>query len=204
MSERVWLGLGANVGDALETLSAAVFSLDDVDGIAVDEVSSVYRTAPWPGPDDPRHVPQDDYLNLVVRALTTLEPLALLEEIQLVEEAFGRDRSAEVRWGPRPLDVDVLLFGDRAVDHPRLEIPHPRLAERGFVLVPLLEVAPGATLPDGTRITTLLNRLAPIEGVEHEVRLDELPTRHLRRPAGPHAQAASFTRPGRDAVGDER
>ena len=202
MSEVVWLGLGANVGDALQTLSAAVFSLDDVDGVAVDEASGVYRTVPWPGPSDPRHVPQDDYLNLVVRAVTSLEPLALLDEVQLIEEAFGRDRRAEVRWGPRPLDIDVLLFGDRVIDDPRLEVPHPRLGERGFVLVPLLEVAPGGALPDGTRITTLINRLAPIDGVEHVMRLEELPTRHLRRPEGPHAASASFTRPGFDAEVD--
>lgn len=204
MSEQVWLGLGANVGDALGTLSATVFSLDDVDGITVDEVSGVYRTAPWPGPEDPRHVPQDDYLNVVVRVLTTLEPFALLEEIQLLEEAFGRDRSTEVRWGPRPLDIDVLLFGDRVIVDPRLEVPHPRLAERGFVLVPLLEVAPGGVLPDGTRITTLINHLAPIEGIEHVMRLEELPTRHSRRPDGPQAPAASFTRPNAAAEGDGR
>lgn len=198
MGEMAWLGLGANVGDALETLSAAVFAIDDVDGIAVDEVSGVYRTAPWPPPGEPGHVPQDDYLNLALRAVTTLEPLALLDELLLIEDVFGRDRRAEVRWGPRVLDVDMLLYGDRVIDHPRLTVPHPRIAERGFVLVPLLEVAPGASLPDGRKITALLNELAPITGVEHVLRLEDVPTHHLHRPAGPGAPSATFSRPSFD------
>jgi 2-amino-4-hydroxy-6-hydroxymethyldihydropteridine diphosphokinase len=191
-----WLGLGANVGDALETLTAAVYALDDVDGFVVDEVSAVYETAPWPPPDDPRHVPQDPFLNLVVRGYTTLEPHALLAETTLVERAFGRDRDQEVRWGPRALDVDLLMVGDLELDTPELTLPHPRLAERAFVLVPLLEVAPGAALPDGRRLTSLLAALAPIEGIDLVVRLSDVPTHHLERPEGPGGPPASFHRPG--------
>jgi 2-amino-4-hydroxy-6-hydroxymethyldihydropteridine diphosphokinase len=193
---RFALGLGANVGDALETLTAAVYALDDVDGVALEDVSGVYRTPPWPAPPDPRAVPQDDYLNLVVVGVTSLEPLALLEETMLIEAAFGRDRSREVRWGPRPLDIDLLLVGETVVDTERLTLPHPRITERAFVLVPLLEVLPGATLPDGTRLTAALAALAPIEGIELEVRLDEVPTRRVTRPEGPIGGRASFTRPG--------
>lgn len=202
MSERVWLGLGANVGDALETLTAAIYALDEVDGLAVEEVSGVYRTPPWPQPPDTRAVAQDDYLNLVVRGVTGLDPQALLAETQLVERAFGRDREREVRWGPRPLDIDLLLIGDRELDTPELTIPHPRIAERAFVLVPLLEVAPGLILPDGRRLTSLLSALAPIEDIEMVVRLREVPTRRPQRPDGPGAPSATFRRPGLDEDGE--
>ena len=199
MAVTVWLSLGSNVGDPLDTLTAAVYALDDVDGFAVDEVSGVYRTAPWPPEGDPRHVPQEEFRNLVVRGVTTCGPYDLLDEIQLIEAAFGRDRAAEVRWGPRTLDVDILLYGDTVLDAPRLTLPHPRLAERGFVLVPLLEVAPGGALPDGRRFTALLNDLAPLDGIELDVRLDDVPTHHLARPEGPRGPGPSSTRPGFDA-----
>jgi 2-amino-4-hydroxy-6-hydroxymethyldihydropteridine diphosphokinase len=196
VTRTVWFGLGANVGDALETLTAAVYALDDIDGVVVEDVSGVYETPPWPPPDDPRSVVQDPFLNLVVRAVTSLEPHALLAETMLVEAAFGRDRDREVRWGPRPLDIDLLLVGDVELDTPDLVLPHPRIAERAFVLVPLVEVAPGGALPDGRRFTHLLAALAPIEDIELVVRLDDVPTTHLRRPDGPAGGAASFDRPG--------
>jgi 2-amino-4-hydroxy-6-hydroxymethyldihydropteridine diphosphokinase len=198
VADLVFLSLGANVGDALETLTAAVYALDDLDGVAVEEVSGVYETAPWPPPDDPRHVPQDPYLNLVVRGRTTLAPHDLLTQTQLLETAFGRDRAREQRWGPRPLDIDLLLVGERQVDTPELTLPHPRLTERAFVLVPLLEVWAGGTLPDGRRVTQALAALAPIEGIDLVVRLEEVPGRHLQRPEGPGGGAASFERPGLD------
>jgi 2-amino-4-hydroxy-6-hydroxymethyldihydropteridine diphosphokinase len=181
VSETVHLSLGSNVGDALETLTAAVYALDDVEGLAVADVSGVYETAPWP-PVEEGGVEQAPFLNLVVRAVTTLQPHALLEETQLIEAAFGRDRNREVRWGPRTLDVDILLHGDRELDSTDLVIPHPRLAERAFVLVPLLEVMPGGALPDGRRLATLLAALAPIEGIDLVVRLDEVPSLRQPRP----------------------
>jgi 2-amino-4-hydroxy-6-hydroxymethyldihydropteridine diphosphokinase len=192
--ESAMLGLGANVGDALEALTAAVYALDDVTGFAVEDVSSVYRTPPWPTPPDPRAVEQDDYLNLVVRGRTTLSPQALLAETQLIEAAFGRDRSREVRWGPRPLDIDLLVVGEHVLDTPELVLPHPRIAERAFVLVPLLEVWAGGALPDGRRLTTLLAALAPIEDIELEVRLADVPGRHVSRPEAPAGPPASFER----------
>lgn len=204
MSRQVVLGLGANVGDALETLTAAVHVLDDIDGLAVEDVSGVYRTPPWPAPPDPRAVPQDDYLNLVVLARTSLGPRELLAETQLVEAAFGRDRTREQRWGPRPLDIDLLLLEDTVLETPELTLPHPRIAERGFVLVPLLEVLPGGALPDGRRFTRLLAALAPLDGIDLEVRLDEVPHRRLTRPDGPSAPPASRTRPGHDVGHGQR
>ncbi len=198
MSELVYLGLGANVGDALETLTAAVYALDDVDGFAVEDVSGVYETPPWPPPGDPRAVTQDPFFNRGVRGRTTLDPHVLLDETTLIEAAFGRDRAREVRWGPRRLDIDLLLVGERELATERLTLPHPRLHERAFVLVPLLEVAPGGALPDGRRFTSLLSALAPIEGIELVVRLDDVPSPRLRRPEGPAGPPPSFRRPGDD------
>jgi 2-amino-4-hydroxy-6-hydroxymethyldihydropteridine diphosphokinase len=202
VSETVLLGLGSNVGDRVETLAAAVFAIDDLDGVVVEDVSAVYETAPWPPPDDPRSVHQEPYHNLVVRAVTTLEPHALLDEMQLLEAAFGRDRATEVRWGPRTLDIDLLLFGDRVIDAPDLIVPHPRLVERAFVLVPLLEVLPGGQLPDGRRLTELLRALAPVEGIELVLRLPEVPGFRIERPEGPTAPPASLRRrPDADELG---
>lgn len=176
---RAFLGLGSNVGDRVETLHSAVYALDDAAGVVVVDVSGVYETEPW-GP-----VEQDPFLNCVVRVRTDLDPHALLEECQLTEEAFGRDRADERRWGPRTLDVDVLLYDAREIDTPGLAVPHPRLPERAFVLIPLLEVFPGGELPDGRRLTGLLADLAPVEGVELVMRLPDVPGPHLDRPEGP-------------------
>lgn len=179
---RAFLGLGSNVGDRLETLTSCLFVLDDTDGIAVADVSAVYETAPW-GVED-----QEPFLNAVVAVRTTLGPRELLADCHRTEAAFGRDRDAEQRWGPRPLDIDLLLYGDEVIDEPDLVVPHPRLTERAFVLVPLAEVFPGGTIPpDGTRLTRALNRLAPITGVELFMRFSEVPgTEHrIERPEGP-------------------
>jgi 2-amino-4-hydroxy-6-hydroxymethyldihydropteridine diphosphokinase len=202
VSETVLLGLGSNVGDRVETLTAAVYALDDVDGLVVEDVSAIYETEPWPPPDDPRSVHQEPYHNLVVRAVTSLDPAALLAETQLIEAAFGRDRETEVRWGPRTLDIDLLLFGDQEVETPTLVVPHPRLAERAFVLVPLLEVMPGGTLPDGRRLTALLRDLVPVEGIELVLRLADVPGFRIERPEGPGGPPASFhRRPDADELG---
>lgn len=190
-----YLGLGANVGDALETLHAAVHALGDIDGFSVDDVSGVYRTPPWPPPDDPRSVTQEDFLNLVVRGRSQLDPPGLLAETMLLEQAFGRDRATEVRWGPRPLDIDLLMVGDTQMDTEKLTLPHPRIGERAFVLVPLIEVMPSGALPGGPRLTTLLAKLAPIEDIDLEVHLEDLPSRHLRRPEGPDGPPAQLTNP---------
>lgn len=194
-----FLGLGANVGDRLETLTACLFVLDDLEGVAVEDVSAVYETAPW-GVSE-----QDPFLNAVVRVRTTLSAGDLLAECHRIEAAFGRDRSREQRWGPRTIDIDLLLHGDAVVDEPDLVLPHPRLEERAFVLVPLLEVFPGGTLPDGTRLTRVLARLAPVSGIELFVRLADVPgTAHRpTRPEGPvggPAIAARDWTPGEDAA----
>jgi 2-amino-4-hydroxy-6-hydroxymethyldihydropteridine diphosphokinase len=198
-----YLGLGANVGDALETLTAAVEVLGDIDGFTVVDVSGVYLSRAWPPPDDPRHVPQDDYLNLVVHGSTSLSAHDLLRETHLIEAAFGRDRATEVRWGPRVLDIDLLLVGDEVVDTPELTLPHPRIAERSFVLVPLMEVMPGGALPDGRRLTRLAMDLSPIDDLDLHVRLEDVPGPHLPRPEGPGSPGPSLHRPGHDEVAAE-
>lgn len=204
MHRPVLLGLGANVGDAMTQLAAAVELIGDLDGVTVEEVSSVYATPAWPPPDDPRHVPQDDYLNLVVRASSTLGPEALLAATLELERLLGRDRAREQRWGPRPIDIDLLVHGDEVRALPELTVPHPRITQRAFVLVPMIEVWPGGVLPgDGTRIALALNRLAaeaPLEDIAHVGRLEEAPTEHLAGPDGPAAPAAGFARPGLEDV----
>jgi len=207
----VLLGLGANVGDAETQLAAAVELLDGIDGLTVEEVSSVYATPPWPPPDDPRHVPQDGYRNLVVRARASIGPEALLAETLELEALLGRDRAREQRWGPRPIDIDLLVHGEEVRDTPELTLPHPRIAERAFVLVPLLEVWPGGVLPaadggEGVRVAAALSALAAeqsLDEIELVGRLEEVPTAHLPRPDGPLAPAAGFERPGLEDVARE-
>ena len=156
--EAAFLGLGGNLGDRLDHLNRAVRALDAHPRIVVDEISSVYETEPL-GPSD------EDFLNICVRVLTDLSPLALLRACQHVEDAQGRERT--VRWGARTIDVDVLLYGDRTIAHGDLVVPHPEMSVRPFVLVPLLEVAPGWVLPDGRRLSAAVAALAPIEGVRN-------------------------------------
>ena len=193
-----FVGLGANVGDALGTIEACMHVLDDLPGTTVADVSGVYETEPWGGVDDDgeaRHVDQPPFLNAVARLETGLSPHELLDELLATEAAFGRDRQHEERWGPRVLDLDLLLHGDAVVDDPpRLVVPHPRLDERAFVLVPLMEVHPGGVLPDGRRLTRVLADLAPVTGIDLHLRLSDVPGAGsplgIERPEGPGAPAA--------------
>lgn len=143
----VVLGLGANLGDRLASLQGAVDRLA-ARGVAATDSSRVWESDPVGGPDG-----QPAYLNAVVRATTDLDPDALLQACRSVEEELGRVR--EVRWGPRTIDVDVLLIEGVVRDDPDLTVPHPRMRERAFVLLPLLEIDPDAVLPDGTRVVDL-------------------------------------------------
>ena len=135
------IGLGANLGDAADTLRKAVEALGYREGIAVREVSRFYRTPAWGREDQP------DFINAVVRVETSLAPRALLERLLAVEAEFGRHRVDGERWGPRTLDLDLLLYGDAVIDEPGLQVPHPHLHERAFALVPLLDVQPEARIP---------------------------------------------------------
>jgi 2-amino-4-hydroxy-6-hydroxymethyldihydropteridine diphosphokinase len=132
---RAYLALGSNLGDRVAHLQHAIDELARIDDVAVSAVSRVYETAPVGGP------PQDAYLNAVVALDTTLAPRDLLAVAQRIENSAHRVRNE--RWGPRTLDVDVLLYDDLELDDPDLTIPHPRMWDRGFVLAPLRDVAPG-------------------------------------------------------------
>jgi 2-amino-4-hydroxy-6-hydroxymethyldihydropteridine diphosphokinase len=139
---RAFLGLGSNLGDRLAHLQGAVDALAGTEHIFVIAVSDVYETAPVGGPI------QDDFLNAVVAIETELPPRELLAVAMHVEQLAARVRI--MHWGPRTLDVDILIYGDERVNDPDLEIPHPRMYERPFVLAPLLDVAPDrVAAPDG-------------------------------------------------------
>ena len=149
---RVFIGLGANLGDAAATLATALDALRALPGTRLVAQASRWRSAPIDagGPD---------YLNAVVELRTALEPPALLDALQSIEAAHGRQRP--YRNAPRTLDLDILAFGDLLVDTPRLTLPHPRLAQRAFALAPLLEIDPALTLPGLGRLDARLAALPP-------------------------------------------
>ncbi len=136
---RVYLGLGSNLGDRRKNLLAALRLLDGMEGVRVTEVSAVYETEPWGVQEQP------DFLNLVAVVSTSRSPRAMLAACGEVEKRLCRVR--EERWGPRVIDVDILLYDDIRVEEEDLVIPHPRMLEREFVLVPLLELQPDISLP---------------------------------------------------------
>ncbi|WP_092862780.1 2-amino-4-hydroxy-6-hydroxymethyldihydropteridine diphosphokinase [Quadrisphaera sp. DSM 44207] len=145
----VVLALGANAGDPAAALRSAVAALAAQPGVTGVRASSVLETDPVGGPVQPR------YLNAVVRASTTLSARAVLAACRRVEAAHGRDRSREQRWGPRTLDVDLVAHGDLAAADEELAVPHPRAAQRAFVLVPWAELAPDDVLPGAGRVGDL-------------------------------------------------
>lgn len=144
---RAVVSLGSNMGDRAAALNAALAGIAAAD-VRIVAVSPAYETAPVGGPDQP------DYLNAVALVETNLAPYDLLEVVHGVEDALGRVRVE--RWGPRTVDLDILVYDDLVSDDPRLTLPHPLAAERAFVLVPWHDVEPTAVLPDGRTIAALL------------------------------------------------
>jgi 2-amino-4-hydroxy-6-hydroxymethyldihydropteridine diphosphokinase len=153
---RVFLGMGSNLGDRLENLRRAVELLAERRARLIRS-SRVYETDPVGGP------PQPDFLNAVAELETELSPRDLLRICQDVERVMGRTR--EDRWGPRPIDLDILLFGEEEIDHPELQVPHPRMHQRAFVLVPLLELVADPILPGGRRVASLRLDALSLDGV---------------------------------------
>ena len=146
-----WVAFGGNLGDVRATVGQALAALDALPGIRVSGRSRFYRTPAW------GHTDQPDFINGVAALETTLAPRALLDALLATELRFGRDRGADApRWGPRTLDLDLLAVGDQVLDEPGLVLPHPRLHERAFVLVPLAELAPGFDVPGRGRVADLL------------------------------------------------
>jgi len=146
MAVRVVIGLGSNLGDRESHLTHAILALSELGDVVA--ASAFYETAPVRGPD------QGPYLNAAVAIDTNLSARAVLERCLEIEAERGRERRE--RWGPRTLDLDILLYGQEVIDEDGLRLPHPRLHERRFALEPLLAVWPQATLPDGTAVADLL------------------------------------------------
>ncbi len=166
MHAGAYIGLGSNLGDRIATLGAALDALDGLPNTSLVAVSQVYETEPWGVADQPR------YANAVARVDTGLATDQLLAALHDIEDSLGRVRGE--RYGARTIDLDILLFGDEEWDAPELVIPHPRLAEREFVVRPLLEIAPHVRLPDGSapdpraaREGRIVTALGPVPGFEH-------------------------------------
>jgi 2-amino-4-hydroxy-6-hydroxymethyldihydropteridine diphosphokinase len=136
-----FVGLGANLGDAALTLRQAIDALGRLPETKRVEASRLYRTPAWGVKDQP------DFINAVAKLETRLTAHDLLEALLATEREFGRDRLDATRWGPRTLDLDLLLYADAVIDQPGLHVPHPHMHQRAFVLVPLLEIAPEARIP---------------------------------------------------------
>ena len=151
-----YIGLGSNLDNPKGHVRQALEELKKLPQSQLLSASKLYLSKPV-GPQD-----QDDFINAVVILATTLEPLALLDELQAIERQHQRVR--ERHWGPRTLDLDLLLFGDQSIQHPRLTVPHAELSQRDFVIGPLLELCPDLALPNGTMIQELLKK-CPIDGL---------------------------------------
>ena len=151
-NEIVHIALGSNLGDRAANLARATDLMDEV--IQISAASSIYETPPWGVIDQPR------FLNQVIKGCTTLAPINLLYELKAIERLMGRRET--VRYGPRIIDLDILLYGHRVIQYNRLQVPHPRMLERAFVLVPLAEVSPGLVIPgSGQAVETLLKQIDP-------------------------------------------
>ncbi|MCZ4324448.1 2-amino-4-hydroxy-6-hydroxymethyldihydropteridine diphosphokinase [Pseudomonas anguilliseptica] len=156
--ERVYIGLGSNLATPLEQLRSALAALAALPHTSLAAQSSFYASDPLGPADQPR------YVNAVAALDTALSPLVLLDALQTIELEQGRTRKAE-RWGPRTLDLDILLFGERQLDEPRLTVPHYHMHARAFVLYPLAEIAPDLQLPNGRTLAELLDA-CPYIGLE--------------------------------------
>ena len=155
-TERVFIGLGSNLADPAEQLRSAPKALEQLPGSQLAGVSSFYVSdSLLPG--------QPRFTNAVAALDTSLAPLVLLDALQSIELGQGRERHE--RWGPRTLDLDILLFGNHLIDEPRLKVPHYHMQERPFVLYPLAELAPGLILADGRELGQLLSN-CPFVGLE--------------------------------------
>ena len=150
MTERVFLALGTNLGDRCANLQAAKREL--APEIEIVRASSIYETPPWGYTDQP------DFLNQVIEVRTHLDPLALLNHLKNIEAEMGRQET--FRYGPRLIDLDILFYGQRVINEAELQIPHPRLQSRAFVLVPLCEIAPDFVHPTlNESIRSLLSKV---------------------------------------------
>lgn len=149
-----YIGLGSNLGNPAANLHSALAQLAMVSGLTLRGVSRFYASKPM-GPQD-----QPDYVNAVACFTTKLSPHSVLQALFAVERAHGRVRDAGLRWGPRTLDLDLLLYGDVVLHEPDLQVPHPGITERSFVLLPLADLAPNLAFPDGRKLQECLASIA--------------------------------------------
>ena len=147
-----YVALGSNLDDPPAQVARAFSALEGLRGSRMVARSSLYRSRPF-GP-----VAQPDFVNAVAGLLTTLDAATMLAELKALEQHLGRERPV-VRWGPRRIDLDLLVHGTTRIDEPQLQVPHPGLAERAFVLVPLAEIAPDLEVPGLGRVRSLLSRV---------------------------------------------
>ena len=148
-----YIGLGSNLDNPRAQVEQAFAELADLPHTQLIATSPLYQSIAV-GPGD-----QPDYINAVAHITTTLEPLALLDQLQALEHRHQRVRIEH--WGPRTLDLDLLLYADAVIDLPRLQVPHPYLSQRNFVVYPLAAIAPGLVLPCGTSIASLVEQIPP-------------------------------------------
>jgi 2-amino-4-hydroxy-6-hydroxymethyldihydropteridine diphosphokinase len=158
-TEEVFIGLGSNIGDSATIIEQALNALDNITQSSLRGRSSLYRSAAL------GDISQDDYINAVARIDTSLEPMALLLELQAIEQAYYRHRNQRQRWAPRTLDLDIILFGNRNIADSHLTVPHPELAGRRFVLEPMFEVDGDRFIPGHGSLRYLIDQ-APASAME--------------------------------------
>jgi len=150
--QNVYIGLGSNLADPRAQVEHALRALDAVPLTQLLRRSRLYRSAPWGRADQP------EFVNAVAELRTGLTPRALLAALLAIERGAGRERDA-TRWGPRVLDLDILVYGDQSIDEPGLHVPHPHLHERAFVLLPLAEIAPDLSVPGRGHVADLARQI---------------------------------------------
>ncbi|MFC3815727.1 2-amino-4-hydroxy-6-hydroxymethyldihydropteridine diphosphokinase [Lysobacter sp. GCM10012299] len=173
MTATAFVGLGSNLGDSIVALRAAFAALAAIEGTRLLQASRLYRTPAWGVTEQP------DFVNAVAMLETQHTPQQLLADLLAIERVAGRDRQADGsdRWGPRTLDLDLLLYGDAVISEPGLQVPHPHLHERAFALVPLLEIAPDALIPGIGPARQALAKMEPgeVEAVTYADSPDDRP-----------------------------
>jgi 2-amino-4-hydroxy-6-hydroxymethyldihydropteridine diphosphokinase len=151
-----WIGMGSNLGESIANLKRSLALISELPNTEVRSLSPLYRTEPWGLEDQP------PFMNAVAELRTGLDPHVLLDSLLAIETRLGRRRDGP-RWGPRLVDLDILVFDDQVVDEESLQLPHPRLRERAFVLVPLNDLAPTLVIPGLGRVDLCLARLSAAE-----------------------------------------
>ena len=152
MAEKAYIGLGSNLQDPESQIRRALLTLQGLPGVELLKSSSLYQSQPMGPPDQP------DFVNAVAKVSTVLDPAGLLAALQRIEHSHQRVRKPQ-RWGPRTLDLDILLYGDLKIDTKRLRIPHPGMSEREFVLIPLQEIEKDLIIPGQGSLSEMIGKL---------------------------------------------